>query len=100
MLSRWKVAVITGLFAFGALSFVLGLFPLLADIFWILWFAGCGACILALVLTVVVPSPRSASNRSETGRPDSSRPEAGRSAVNRHAPRRSAADSADGVSQP
>ena len=57
MLSRWKVAVITGLFAFGALSFVLGLFPLLADIFWILWFAGCGACILALVLTVIVPSP-------------------------------------------
>ncbi|MCF2586634.1 hypothetical protein [Brevibacterium sp. UCMA 11752] len=80
MLSRWKVAVITGLFAFGALSFVLGLFPLLADIFWILWFAGCGACILALVLTVVVPSPRSAANR--------------------HAPRSSAADSADGVSPP
>ncbi|AOP55340.1 MAG: hypothetical protein ACTMKZ_07665 [Brevibacterium aurantiacum] len=80
MLSRWKVAVITGLFAFGALSFVLGLFPLLADIFWILWFAGCGACILALVLTVIVPSPRSAANR--------------------YTPRSSAADSADGVSQP
>ena len=73
MLSRWKVAVITGLFAFGALSFILGLFPLLADIFWILWFAGCGACILALVLTVIVPSPSRAEETSFRSHCNSSR---------------------------
>lgn len=90
MLSKWKVTVITGLFAFGALSFILGLFPLLADIFWILWFAGCGACILALVLTVIVPSPRPAMNRLDVNRP----------AANRHEAGRSAADPADDVSRP
>lgn len=95
MLSKWKVTVITGLFAFGALSFILGLFPLLADIFWILWFAGCGACILALVLTVIVPSPRPAVNHPATNRLDVNRP-----AANRHEAGRSAADPADGVSQP
>ncbi|SMX94247.1 MULTISPECIES: hypothetical protein [Brevibacterium] len=68
MLSKWKVTVITGLFVFGALSFILGLFPLLAEIFWILWFAGCGACILALVLTVIVPSHRPTANRREADR--------------------------------
>ncbi|WP_350269890.1 hypothetical protein AAFP32_15410 [Brevibacterium sp. CBA3109] len=80
MLSKWKVTVITGLFVFGALSFILGLFPLLAEIFWILWFAGCGACIRALVLTVVVPSHRPTANRREAGR--------------------SAADPTDGVNRP
>lgn len=90
MLSKWKVTVITGLFAFGALSFILGLFPLLAGIFWILWFAGCGACILALVLTVVVPSPRSAANRA-----------AAKTSVSGHpATDRTAEGPADGVSRP
>ncbi|MDN5657634.1 MAG: hypothetical protein L0G76_08620 [Brevibacterium sandarakinum] len=63
MLSKWKVTVVTGLFVLSALSFFLGLFPLLADIFWILWFIGCGACILALVLTVIVPTYRPAADR-------------------------------------
>ena len=63
MLSKWKVTVVTGLFVVSALSFFLGLFPLFADIFWILWFIGCGACILALVLTVVVPTYRAVADR-------------------------------------
>lgn len=90
MLSKWKVLVITGLFVFGALSFILGLFPLLADIFWILWFAGCGACILALVLAVIVPSPRSAGNPRAAKTSVSARPSAGRTA----------AGPSDGVSRP
>lgn len=84
MLSKWKVAVITGLFVLSALSFFLGLFPILADVFWILWFAGCGACILALVLTVIVP----------TYRPEANAAAASSSAVG------PAAGSADGVSRP
>ncbi|MDN5807192.1 MAG: hypothetical protein L0H52_08440 [Brevibacterium sp.] len=75
MLRKWKAAVITGLFVFGALSFILGLLPLLADIFWILWFTGCGACLLALVLTVTVPARRSAGHT-----PDAQQREAGRPA--------------------
>lgn len=67
MLSKWKVAVVTGLFVLSALSFFLGLFPILADVFWILWFAGCGACILALVLTVIVPTHRPAANAAAAG---------------------------------
>lgn len=95
MLSKWKVTVITGLFVFGALSFILGLFPLLADIFWILWFAGCGACILALVLTVIVPSPRSAANRRPAKTSVSARAATGRTAAGS-----SAVGTADGVSRP
>ena len=95
MLSKWKVTVITGLFVFGALSFILGLFPLLADIFWILWFAGCGSCILALVLTVIVPSPRPAEDRRAAKTSVSDHPAAGRSVTGS-----SAAGPADGVSQP
>ncbi|WP_193071561.1 hypothetical protein [Brevibacterium sp. FME37] len=90
MLSKWKVLVITGLFVFGALSFILGLFPLFADIFWILWFAGCGACILALILTVIVPSPRSAENRRAAGTSVSGHPAACRTATG----------PADGISRP
>lgn len=69
MLTRWKIAIVTGLFVVGALSFLLGLFPTFAGIFWILWFAGCGACILALVLTVLVPTHRPASDPPVTGGP-------------------------------
>lgn len=93
MLSRWKVAVITGLFAFGALNFIIGLFPLLADIFWILWFTGCGACILALLLTVIVPSPSRAWETSASGRT------ATRAVTSRRAAR-PAPGPVDGVSQP
>ncbi|WP_231443516.1 hypothetical protein [Brevibacterium zhoupengii] len=89
MLTRWKVAVITGLFAFGALNFILGLFPLLADIFWILWFTGCGACILALVLTVIVPSQSPAAKSSVAGHPATPSPTA-----------HPAPGPVDGVSQP
>ncbi|GAA1861017.1 hypothetical protein [Brevibacterium marinum] len=99
MLTRWKIAIVTGLFVVGALSFLLGLFPTFAGIFWILWFTGCGACILALVLTVLVP----------THRPAVSRPVASRSAVRRSVTdppvtggpaADSATGSADGVSRP
>ncbi|MDN5875145.1 MAG: hypothetical protein L0I80_04105 [Brevibacterium sp.] len=77
MLSRWKVAVVTGLFVLSALSFFLGLLPLLSDIFWILWLAGCGACILALVLTVIVPTDRPEAGRAEANRPAANAPAAG-----------------------
>lgn len=56
MLTRWKVPIVSGLFVFGAFGFLLGLFPALAGIFWLLWISGCGACILGLILGVVVPS--------------------------------------------
>ena len=56
MFSRWKITVVTALFVVGAVSFLLGLFPALAAFFWILWFAGCGACILGLILAVVIPT--------------------------------------------
>ena len=69
MFSKWKVAVITGLFVLSALSFFLGLFPIFANVFWILWFAGCGTCILALVLTVVVPTLRPVADASATKPP-------------------------------
>ena len=65
MLKKRKVAVVTGLFIFGALSFLLGMFPVLAEVFWILWLAGCGACILGLILAVVVPSSHVDEKRPE-----------------------------------
>lgn len=55
MLTRWKVPIVSGLFVFGAFGFLLGLFPSLAGVFWLLWITGCGACILGLILAVVVP---------------------------------------------
>lgn len=58
MLKKWKVPVVTGLFVFGALGFILGFIPTLTDIFWFVWIFGCGACILGLILAVVVPSAK------------------------------------------
>lgn len=67
MLTRWKVPIVSGLFVFGAFSFLLGMFPDLAGIFWLLWITGCGVCILGLILAVVVPrrAPREVQTRPE-----------------------------------
>lgn len=58
MLKKWKVPVVTGLFVFGGLGYILGFIPSLTDIFWFVWIFGCAACILGLILAVVVPSAK------------------------------------------
>ncbi|WP_309133111.1 hypothetical protein [Brevibacterium sp.] len=55
MLIRWKAVLLTGMFLFGAVCFVLGLLPALADVFWLVWVAGCVSCIVGLILAVTIP---------------------------------------------
>ncbi|MCM1011064.1 MULTISPECIES: MFS transporter [unclassified Brevibacterium] len=70
MLTRRKNVMVTGLFVLGICGFVLGLAPELAAFFWVLWFIGCGASMLGLILAVTVPRPaaeRHANCRGEAG---------------------------------
>ncbi|GAA1623394.1 MULTISPECIES: hypothetical protein [Brevibacterium] len=70
MLTRRKNVMVTSLFVLGICGFVLGLVPELAAYFWVLWFIGCGASMLGLILAVTVPRPateRHANCRGEAG---------------------------------